>query len=54
MSSEERLARKIARALGHNDHHGMDWDRYVLAARLILKECRVVFQSNTAETEISK
>lgn len=43
MSSEERLSRMIARALGHNDHGGMYWDRYVLAARLILRDCRVEF-----------
>jgi len=43
MNPEERLARIIARALGHNDDTGMHWERYVLAARLILKEARVVF-----------
>jgi hypothetical protein len=40
---EEKLARIIARALGHNDHDGMFWDKYVLAARLILKEARVTW-----------
>lgn len=43
MTPEEKIARIIARALGHNDDQGMYWDRYVLAARLILKETRVVF-----------
>jgi hypothetical protein len=46
MSPEQRLARIIARALGHNDDSGMHWERYVLAARLILKEARVVFVGN--------
>jgi hypothetical protein len=43
MKPEEKIARIIARALGHNDDSGMYWELYVLAARLILKECRVVF-----------
>jgi hypothetical protein len=43
MKPEETLARIIARALGHNDDSGMHWERYVLAARLLLKECRIVF-----------
>lgn len=43
MKPEERIARIIARALGHNDDSGMHWERYALAARLILKESRVVF-----------
>ena len=38
---EEQVARVIARALGHNDETGMYWERYVLAARLILKEFEV-------------
>lgn len=45
MKPEERIARIIARALGHNDDTGMYWERYVLAARLILKKTRVVFTS---------
>jgi len=48
MEPEERLARTIARALGHNDDSGMYWERYVLAARLILKETRVVFPGKAA------
>ena len=44
MPDEERLSRMMARALGHNDHGGMYWDRYVLAARLVLRECRVEFK----------
>lgn len=44
MSDEERLSRMMARALGHNDDGGMHWDRYVLAARLILRECSVEFK----------
>jgi hypothetical protein len=43
MSPEERIARIVARALGHNDDSGMYWERYILAARLLLKEARVVF-----------
>ena len=44
MPAEERLARMISRGLGHNDSEGADWDRYVLAARLILRHCRVAFE----------
>lgn len=44
MPADERLARMISRGLGHNDHEGMDWDRYISAARLILRHCRVVFE----------
>lgn len=44
MNAEERIARMIARALGHNDDGGMDWERYACASRLILRECRVAFQ----------
>ena len=43
MTAEERIARMIARALGHNDDGGMDWRRYTCASQLILRECRVVF-----------
>lgn len=43
MPAEERLSRMITRGLGHNDHEGMHWEKYVLAARLILKNCRVAF-----------
>ena len=35
---EEVVSRVIARALGHNDDSGMEWERYVLAARLLMKE----------------
>jgi hypothetical protein len=41
MPMEERIARMIARALGHNDDSGMMWERYLCASRLILRECRV-------------
>lgn len=44
MAADERIARMIARALGHNDDSGMDWERYACASRLILRECRVAFQ----------
>jgi hypothetical protein len=37
LSQEERIARIIARALGHNDDAGMYWERYVLAARALIK-----------------
>jgi hypothetical protein len=43
MTTEERIARMISRALGHNDESGMQWERYLCASRLILRECRVVF-----------
>ncbi len=38
MPEVERIARIIARKLGHNDDTGMEWERYVLAARGILAE----------------
>ena len=34
----ERIARLIARRLGHNDETGMEWRRYVCAAELIDEE----------------
>lgn len=34
----ERIARLIARRLGHNDDTGMNWERYVCAAELIDEE----------------
>lgn len=37
----EEVARVIARALGHNDDSGMQWERYVLPARLLLAEYRM-------------
>lgn len=43
MTAEERIARIIARAEGHNDDGGMQWERYIGASRLILRECWVVF-----------
>lgn len=44
MPAEERLSRMISRGLGHNDSEGMDWQKYVMAARLILRHCRVAFE----------
>lgn len=44
MPAEERIARMISRGQGHNDSEGSDWDRYVMAARLILRHCKVVFE----------
>lgn len=44
MPREERLARMISRGLGHNDSEGADWERYVLAARLILRHCLIEFE----------
>ena len=38
MPEVERIARIIARKLGHNDDAGMEWERYVVAARGILAE----------------
>lgn len=43
MVGEERIARMIARALGHNDDGGMEWRKYLCASQLILRECRVMF-----------
>lgn len=34
----ERIARQIARGLGHNDDAGMEWERYVAPAVIILNE----------------
>jgi hypothetical protein len=42
MSARERIARIVARALGHNDDGGMDWERYACVSELILRECRVI------------
>ena len=44
MAAEERLARLIARGEGHNDHEGMEWERYLYTARLILRHARIVFE----------
>lgn len=38
MDAVEHVARIIARKLGHNDHNGMEWERYVLAARGVVAE----------------
>lgn len=38
---EEKIARVIARKLGHNDDTGMYWERYIEAARGIIAEFRV-------------
>jgi hypothetical protein len=38
MDAVEHVARIIARKLGHNDHTGMHWERYVLAARGVVDE----------------
>lgn len=34
----ERIARQIARGLGHNDDVGMEWERYIAPAVIILNE----------------
>lgn len=34
----ERIARVMARKLGHNNHTGVGWEPYILAARGILNE----------------
>lgn len=34
----ERVARQIARGLGHNDETGMDWERYISPAVIVLNE----------------
>ena len=38
MTETERIARIIARKLGHNDDAGMEWERYVLAAKGVIAE----------------
>jgi hypothetical protein len=38
MPQRERIARIIARALGHNDENGMFWEQYVLAADALIKQ----------------
>ncbi len=42
MKLEEKVARVIARKLGHNDDTGMYWERYIEAARGIIAEFKVV------------
>jgi hypothetical protein len=44
MSGEERLARILARAEGHNDENGMFWERHVIAARAVFRQCAVQFR----------
>lgn len=34
----ERIARQISRGLGHNDEVGMEWERYIAPAVIILNE----------------
>lgn len=34
----ERIARQISRGLGHNDPVGMEWERYIAPAVIILNE----------------
>jgi hypothetical protein len=36
----EAVARMIARGLGHNDDAGIMWERYVIPARIIVREFR--------------
>ncbi len=38
MNNIEKIARLIARRLGHNDETGMEWQRYICAAELINEE----------------
>ncbi len=42
MKLEEKVARVIARKLGHNDDTGMYWERYIEAARGIIQEFKVI------------
>lgn len=42
----EKVARMIARGLGHNDETGIHWERYVRAAEIIVRE----FRSNLVAT----
>jgi hypothetical protein len=35
---EEVVSRVIARAIDPNDDSGMEWERYVMAAQLLMKE----------------
>lgn len=48
---EELVARIIARALGHNDDTGMQWERYRCAANLLLKETKISFPKNYARPQ---
>lgn len=34
----ERIARQVARGLGHNDDMGMNWECYIAPAVIILNE----------------
>lgn len=34
----ERIARQTARGLGHNDDTGMEWERYIAPAVIVLNE----------------
>ena len=45
----ERIARLIARRLGHNDETGMHWERYVCAAELIDEEYQPRLKSRTPQ-----
>lgn len=40
----ERIARQIARGLGHNDDVGMEWERYITPAVIILNENPVLLR----------
>jgi hypothetical protein len=37
MPLRERIARIMARALGHNDENGMYWEQYALAADALVR-----------------
>jgi len=53
MDLEEKVARIIARALGHNDDNGMYWEDYVLAARLLIKEGLIAPSPKAQERDIA-
>jgi hypothetical protein len=40
----ESIARQIARGLGHNDDSGMEWERYIAPAVIILNENPVLLR----------
>jgi hypothetical protein len=39
---DERIARIIARKLGHNDDLGIHWESYILAARGLIDELYIM------------
>lgn len=42
----QRIARQISRGLGHNDDVGMDWERYIAPAVIILNENPILMKAD--------